>query len=77
MPIIETDTAGAAKKLSEEKNMQSAVIASELAAKFMDLEVIEKNFEDISGNTTRFLIMSLIIKTLAIDKKKIYNNMHL
>ena len=34
MPIIETDTAGAAK-LSEEKILQSAVIASELAAKFM------------------------------------------
>ena len=73
MPIIETDTAGAAKKLSEEKNMQSAVIASELAAKIYDLEVIEKNFEDISGNTTRFLIMSSDNKDfIAIDKKKKY-----
>ena len=73
MPIIETDTAGAAKKLSEEKNMQSAVIASDLAAKIYDLEVIEKNFEDISGNTTRFLIMSSDNKDfIAIDKKKKY-----
>ena len=73
MPIIETDTAGAAKKLSEEKNMQSAVIASELAAKIYDLEVIEKNFEDISGNTTRFLIMSSDNKDfIAIDNKKKY-----
>ena len=78
MPIIETDTAGAAKKLSEEKNMQSAVIASELAAKIYDLEVIEKNFEDISGNTTRFLIMSSDNKDfIAIDKKKIHNNMYI
>ena len=77
MPIIETDTAGAAKKLSEE-NMQSAVIASELAAKIYDLEVIEKNFEDISGNTTRFLTMSSDNKDLiAIDKKKIHNNMYI
>ena len=73
MPIIETDTAGAAKKLSEEKNMNSAVIASELAAKIYGLEVIEKNFEDISGNTTRFLIMSSDNKDLTIfDKKKKY-----
>ena len=73
MPIIETDTAGAAKKLSEEKNKQSAVIASELAAKIYDLEVVEKNFEDISGNTTRFLIMSSDNKDLlAIDEKKKY-----
>ena len=73
MPIIETDTAGAAKKLSEEKNMQSAVIASELAAKIYNLEVIEKNFEDISGNTTRFLIMSSENKDfITIDKKKKY-----
>jgi len=73
MPIIETDTAGAAKKLSEEKNMNSAVIASELAAKIYDLEVIEKNFEDISGNTTRFLIMSSDNKDLTIfDEKKKY-----
>ena len=73
MPIIETDTAGAAKKLSEEKNMNSAVIASELAAKIYGLEVIEKNFEDISGNTTRFLIMSSDNKDLTIfDEKKKY-----
>ena len=73
MPIIETDTAGAARKLSEEKNMNSAVIASELAAKIYGLEVIEKNFEDISGNTTRFLIMSSDNKDLTIfDEKKKY-----
>ena len=73
MPIIETDTAGAAKKLSEEKNINSAVIASELAAKIYGLEVIEKNFEDISGNTTRFLIMSSDNKDLTIfDEKKKY-----
>ena len=53
--------------------MQSAVIASELAAKIYDLKVIEKNFEDITGNTTRFLIMSSDNKDLiAIDKKKKY-----
>ena len=57
-PIIEADTAGAAKKLSEEKSLDVAVIASELAAQIYNLNIIEKNFEDISGNTTRFLTMS-------------------
>ena len=49
---------GAAKKLSEEKSLDVAVIASELAAQIYNLNIIEKNFEDISGNTTRFLTMS-------------------
>jgi len=57
-PIIEADTAGAAKKLSEKKSLDVAVIASELAAQIYNLNIIEKNFEDISGNTTRFLTMS-------------------
>ena len=73
MPIIETDTAGAAKKLCEEKNIESAVIASALAAKIYDLEIVEKNFEDISGNTTRFLAMSSEKKnTITFDSKKKY-----
>ena len=73
-PIIEADTAGAAKKLSEEQNSDVAVIASELAAEIYNLDIIEKNFEDISGNTTRFLIMSsqeLDLKNFEENKKYI------
>ena len=73
-PIIEADTAGAAKKLSEEQNSDVAVIASELAAEIYNLDIIEKNFEDISGNTTRFLIMSsqeLDLKNFEKNKKYI------
>ena len=44
--------------MSEEKSLDVAVIASELAAQIYNLNIIEKNFEDISGNTTRFLTMS-------------------
>ena len=73
LPIIETDTAGAAKKLSQENDTESAVIASELAAKIYDLEVVEKNFEDISGNTTRFLTMSsAATNKITFDNKKKY-----
>ena len=73
LPIIETDTAGAAKKLSQENNAESAVIASELAAKIYNLEIVEKNFEDISGNTTRFLTMSSgATNRMIFDDKKKY-----
>jgi prephenate dehydratase len=57
-PIIEADTAGSAKKLSEENCNDVAVIASELAAEIYQLDILEKDFEDVKGNTTRFLIMS-------------------
>mgnify|MGYP001492028785 FL=1 len=57
-PIIEADTAGSAKKLSEENRNDVAVIASELAAEIYQLDILEKDFEDVKGNTTRFLIMS-------------------
>ena len=56
--IIEADTAGSAKKLSEENRNDVAVIASELAAEIYQLDILEKDFEDVKGNTTRFLIMS-------------------
>lgn len=57
-PIIEADTAGSAKKLDQDQNIDTAVIASELAAKIYNLDILEKNLEDVKGNTTRFLIMS-------------------
>ncbi len=72
-PIIEADTAGAAKKLSEEKNSDTAVIASALAAEIYNLDILENNFEDISGNTTRFLVMSSESSSLAnFEKNKKY-----
>tara|TARA_B100001027_G_scaffold125540_1_gene86691 strand:- start:33784 stop:34629 length:846 start_codon:yes stop_codon:yes gene_type:complete len=72
-PIIEADTAGAAKKLSEEKNLEVAVIASELAAEIYDLNILKKNFEDMVGNTTRFLIMSSEeTNYIRFEKKKNY-----
>ena len=57
-PVIEADTAGSAKKLSVENRNDVAVIASELAAEIYQLDILEKDFEDVKGNTTRFLIMS-------------------
>ncbi len=55
--IVSTDTAGSAKFISEKKDASEAAIASELAAKIYDLEIIKSNIEDETGNITRFLVM--------------------
>ena len=56
--IIAADTAGSAKKVSEINSKEDGAIASELAAKIYNLEILEKNFQDSQNNVTRFLIMS-------------------
>ena len=55
--IVEADTAGAAKLISNINNKEDAAIASELAAKIYNLEILETNFQDLSNNVTRFLVM--------------------
>jgi prephenate dehydratase len=52
------DTAGAAKELAGSKDIQRAAIASKLAADIYGLQVLREHFEDKSGNTTRFFILS-------------------
>ena len=55
--IVEADTAGSAKLISELNNIEDGAIASELAAKIYDLDILEKNFQDNQNNVTRFLVM--------------------
>ena len=55
--IVEADTAGSAKMISELNNPEDAAIASELAARIYDLQILEKNFQDSINNVTRFLII--------------------
>ena len=55
--IVAADTAGSAKYISEKKDKTESAIASELAAKIYNLEILKPNVEDESGNVTRFLIM--------------------
>lgn len=52
------DTAGAAKEIAEHGDISKGAIASKLAAKIYDLEILKENFEDIKGNTTRFFVLS-------------------
>ena len=56
--IVEADTAGAAKMVSEMKNKEDAAIASKLAAETYNLKVLKENFQDSDTNITRFLIMA-------------------
>ena len=55
--IIAADTAGSAKYISENKKKNVAAIASSLAAKIYNLDILASNIEDESGNVTRFLVM--------------------
>ena len=55
--VVEADTAGSAKLISELNNKEDAAIASKLAAKIYNLDVLEQNFQDLKNNVTRFLIM--------------------
>ena len=55
--IISADTAGSAKFVAEKKDKTEAAIASELAAKIYDLEILKSNIEDEPGNVTRFFVM--------------------
>ena len=57
IPIISADTAGSAKFVSEKNNKNEAAIASDLAAKIYNLDILKTNIEDESGNVTRFFIM--------------------
>ena len=52
------DTAGCAKKISEEKLTTTAAIASEYAAKIYGLNILEKRIETHKKNATRFLILA-------------------
>ncbi len=71
--VAKFDTAGSAKELRKAKNKEFAVVASTLAAKIYDLEILDKNFSDHKTNVTRFLILSKekIVPTFEKEKKYI------
>ena len=66
--IIAADTAGAAKKISELNNNEDAAIASDLASKIYNLEILIPNFQDSTNNVTRFLVMAR--KLIEIESKE-------
>jgi len=56
--IIVADTAGAAKKIAELNSKEDAAVASKLASRIYNLEILESNFQDSFTNVTRFLVMA-------------------
>ena len=56
--VTGADTAGSAKHVSEQSDPSLAALASELAGDIYGLDVLAREIEDQSNNTTRFLIMS-------------------
>jgi len=52
------DNAGAAADIAARDERTAAALASELAGRIHGLEVVQKDVEDQSHNTTRFLVMS-------------------
>jgi chorismate mutase/prephenate dehydratase len=59
-----SNTAAAAKYVSESPKDNIAVICSETAAKKYGLKILKKGIQNISNNTTRFIVIS---KKLVID----------
>ncbi len=56
--IPEYDTAGAAKIIKERNNQDEVVVASDLAAKIYDLDILAENIEDNKHNSTRFFVIA-------------------
>ena len=67
-PVIEADTAGAARHLRELGDKSRAAIASQLAAEVYGLKIAKADIEDAAHNTTRFVVLAdKPIRTRAID----------
>ena len=70
--IIAADTAGSAKFIAEKKDKTESAIASGLAAKIYDLEILKSNIEDEPGNVTRFFVMGKNSQHPEFSKNKKY-----
>lgn len=57
-PVPYHDTAGAARMVAESRPEHSAAVASRLAARLYNLDVIMEGIEDRPENITRFLVLS-------------------
>ncbi len=66
-PVIEGDTAGAARQVAEWGRKEDAAIASALAAEIYGLDVLRAHVEDAAHNTTRFYVTSREMLSLTPD----------
>ncbi len=70
--LAKFDTAGSAKEISEKNDPLYGAIASKLAAKLYNLEILDDKFGDLVGNITRFIILSKDIQTPKYEKNEEY-----
>ena len=56
--VVESDTAGSAELLAQWQDPEACAIASSLAGELFGLEILRRNIEDASHNTTRFFAMA-------------------
>lgn len=56
--VVEVDTAGSARLISEKQDNLAGVLASERAAEVYGLTILKENMEDNRNNYTRFLVLS-------------------
>ena len=52
------DTAGAAKMIAEKGLMDCAAVASRRAAELYGLDILDEGIQDMTGNITRFVVLS-------------------
>lgn len=57
-PLVAADTAGSARDIAERGDKTCAAIASRLAAKIYDLDILAEDVEDEAHNTTRFVVLA-------------------
>jgi prephenate dehydratase len=57
-PVVEGDTAGAARAIAESGDRHAAALAPKLAAELYGLEILKEDVQDAANNTTRFVILS-------------------
>ncbi len=66
VPVVEADTAGAAKLVAEWGRSEDAAVASALAAEIYGLDILRRNVEDAPHNTTRFYVTATDPRTPAV-----------
>jgi prephenate dehydratase len=70
--LAKFDTAGSAQEVSQKNDPIYGAIASSLAAKLYNLEILDDEFGDLKSNVTRFIILSKDIKTPKYNKDANY-----
>ncbi|WP_072680034.1 prephenate dehydratase [Arcobacter sp. LA11] len=70
--VAKFDTAGAAQELTSMRDKAHGAIASSLSAELYDLNILDNDFGDHHGNTTRFLILSKDILTPEYEENESY-----